>query len=197
MKNLPLRYLKYKFLPLAIYLIEIANLNSSKAVGPFSILLHVLKLLKGVIFKPLQSIFNASFTTGIVSNKFKMGNIIPVYKNGSCNIKSNYRPISLLSIFNKIKKTSFVIFHSLQKRITTQISLLIHNFPIKQEYCIKYLGILIDSNLNWKSHIGYVAKKMKRSVGILSKLQCFTNIHILKKLYHALIQPFLVYGIIV
>lgn len=42
-----------------------------------------------------------------------------------------------------IKKTSFVIFHSPQKWITTQISLLIHNFPIKQEYCMKYLGILI------------------------------------------------------
>ena len=96
-----------------------------------------------------------------------------------------------------IKKTSFVIFHSPQKRITAQISLLIHNVPIKQEYCIKYLGILIDSNLNWKSHIGYVAKKIKRGVGVLSKLRYFTNIHILKKLYYALIQPFLVYGIIV
>ena len=96
-----------------------------------------------------------------------------------------------------IKKTSFVIFHSSQKRITIQISLLIHNFPIKQEYCIKYLGILIDSNLNWKCHIGYVAKKRKRGVGVLSKLRYFTSIHILKKLYYALIQPFLVYGIIV
>ena len=55
----------------------------------------------------------------------------------------------------------------------------------------------IDSNLNWKSHIGYVAKKIKRGVGVLSKLRYFTNIHILKKLYYALIQPFLVYGIIV
>ena len=96
-----------------------------------------------------------------------------------------------------IKKTSFVIFHSPQKRITTQISLLIHNFPIKQEYCIKYLGILIDSNLNWKSHFGCVAKKIKRGVGILSKLRHFTNIHILKKLYYVLIQPFGDYGIIV
>ena len=38
----------------------------------------------------------------IVPNKFKSGNIIPVYKNGSRNIISNYRPISLLSVFNKL-----------------------------------------------------------------------------------------------
>ena len=31
-----------------------------------------------------------------------MGNIIPVYKNGSRNIISNYCPISLLSVFNKL-----------------------------------------------------------------------------------------------
>ena len=83
--------------------IEIANLNSSKAVGPFSIPLHVLKLLKGVLSKPLEILFNASFTTGIVPNKFKLGNIIPVYKSGSRNnIISNYRPISMLSVFNKL-----------------------------------------------------------------------------------------------
>ncbi len=72
----------------------------------------------------------------------------------------------------------------------------INNSPIKQEYCIKYLGILIDSNLNWKSHIGYIVKKIKRGIKVLSKLRYFTNIDILKKLYYALIEPFLVYGII-
>ncbi len=82
--------------------IEIANLNLSKSVGPFSIPLYVLKLLKGALSKPLEILFNASFTTGIVPNKFKIANIIPVYKNGSRNIKSNYRPISLLSVFNKL-----------------------------------------------------------------------------------------------
>ncbi len=68
--------------------------------------------------------------------------------------------------------------------------MIINNSPIKQEYCIKYLGILIDSNLNWKSHIEYVVKKIKRGIGVLSKLRYFTNIDILKKLYYALIQPF-------
>ena len=51
-------------------------------------------------------------TTGIVPNKFKLGNIIPVYKNGSRNIKSNYRPISLLSVFNKL-------LEKVQKRLGT------------------------------------------------------------------------------
>jgi hypothetical protein len=40
--------------------------------------------------------------TGIVPIDFKLANIIPVYKTGSQTYLGNYRPISLLSIFNKI-----------------------------------------------------------------------------------------------
>jgi hypothetical protein len=34
-----------------------------------------------------------------------------------------------------------------------------YSVSLRQESCIKYLGIYIDSNLNWKSHIDYIAKK--------------------------------------
>ena len=61
-----------------------------------------LKLLKSVISKPLEMLFNTSFSTGIVPSDFKLANIIPVYKKGSRTCLSNYRPISLLSIFNKV-----------------------------------------------------------------------------------------------
>ena len=55
---------------------------------------------------------------------------------------------------------------------------------------------MIDSNLNWKSHISYVSKKIRRSVGILSKLRYYVNSNILINLYYALIYPFLIYGIL-
>ena len=64
-------------------------------------------------------------------------------------------------------------------------------------YSVKYLGILIDSNLAWKSQIECTAKKIKRSVGILSKLRYYVHTNILINLYYTLIYPFLIYGIIV
>ena len=42
------------------------------------------------------------FMTGIVPSHFKVANIILVYKAGSQTQLGNYRPISLLPIFNKI-----------------------------------------------------------------------------------------------
>ena len=42
------------------------------------------------------------FSTGIVPHDLKLANVVPVYKKGSQTSLSNYRPISLLSIFNKL-----------------------------------------------------------------------------------------------
>ena len=55
---------------------------------------------------------------------------------------------------------------------------------------------MIDSNLSWKSQVSYIAKKIKRNIGILSKLRYHLNSDILVELYYALIYPFLTYGLI-
>ena len=81
---------------------EISAINVRKATGPYSIPSNLLKLLKSVISKPLEIIFNASFARGIVPNKFKIARVLPVFKNGIQTNMSNYRPISLLSVFNRI-----------------------------------------------------------------------------------------------
>ena len=74
--------------------VEIAKLNASKAVGPSSIPIVILKILKCELSGPLETICNTSFLTGSVPEKLKMARVIPIFKN--------YRPISLLSVFNKL-----------------------------------------------------------------------------------------------
>ena len=81
---------------------EISNLNSSKAVGPFSISVYLLKLLKIYLSVPLETIFNLSFNSGCVPDHFKIANVIPVHKKDSVTCVNNYRPISLISTFNRI-----------------------------------------------------------------------------------------------
>ena len=55
-----------------------------------------------MIAKPFEILFNISFVTGIVRNSFKVAEVIPVYKKGSQTNLYNYRPVSLLSIINKL-----------------------------------------------------------------------------------------------
>ena len=71
-------------------------------MGPSSLPVNIMKIIGLVISKPSELIFNASFTTGIVPGEFKVAIVIPIFKKGSQYDLSNYRPISLLSVFNKI-----------------------------------------------------------------------------------------------
>ena len=61
---------------------------------------------------------------------------------------------------------------------------------------VKYLGIImIDSELSWKHHIDFICHKISRSVGIIAKMRHYIPRHLLLNLYHALIAPYLNYGI--
>ena len=122
----PLSYLppqkpnSFYLLPVTSNEIEevISTLNTKKACGPFSIPVKLLKLLKCFLSKPLQTIFNVSFTTGMVPDNFKVAKVIPIHKKGLHTSLGNYRPISLLSIFNLILEK--LISKRLMKFIETQ-----------------------------------------------------------------------------
>ena len=71
-----------------------------------------------------------------------------------------------------IEKSNFVTFHPPQKTISYNFEL-INDKHLNQENCIKYLGIFIDSNLNWKSQIKSIIKKIKRKFVIRLTLQSY------------------------
>ena len=80
----------------------ILSVQAGKASGPFGIPVSLLKSLNSIIAKPLEILYNLSFSSGTVADSFKMARVIRVYKSGPTSSFSNYRPISLLSIFNQI-----------------------------------------------------------------------------------------------
>ena len=45
---------------------------------------------------------NSSFEIGIFPEKLKLGKVNPLHKKESTKVPSNYRPISVLSVFSKI-----------------------------------------------------------------------------------------------
>ncbi len=61
-----------------------------------------LKQISTEISPILTSIINKSFDTGCFPDCLKIGIIKPLYKSGDKQMVSNYRPISLLSIFSKV-----------------------------------------------------------------------------------------------
>ena len=80
----------------------IYSLNTNKAVGPYSIPVFLLKVLAKHIAHPLSIIVNYSFENGIFPDKLKVGKVNPLHKKDSSDNPSNYRSISILSVFSKI-----------------------------------------------------------------------------------------------
>ena len=74
-----------------------------------------------------------------------------------------------------IEKTSFVVFHSPQRRIAHKLNLNISNMSVKSDNHVKYLGLIFDSNLNWKPYLHELSKKISRGIGVLSKIRHYVN----------------------
>ncbi|CAG2235397.1 unnamed protein product [Mytilus edulis] len=78
------------------------DLNTSKSPGPDQVHPTVLFELANTIDSPLSSIFNESFKSVTVHQRWKIGQISALFKKGDKTSPSNYRPVSLTSIICKM-----------------------------------------------------------------------------------------------
>ena len=88
--------------------------------------INLIKYVKNQIVQGLTMIIKKSISEGIVSDLLKTAKIIPVYKEDDSFLPGNYRPKSLLSIFDKL----------LKKIICVRLNqfLKIHNFLYKYQF---------------------------------------------------------------
>ena len=81
---------------------EILSLPNNKTCGLYSCPTQLLKCSCNIISPALSHIFNLSVMLGAYPSKLKISKITPIYKSEDETDPSNYRPISLLSNFNRI-----------------------------------------------------------------------------------------------
>lgn len=58
-----------------------------------------------------------------------------------------------------VEKSSFVVFHPPQRKIIPSFVLRKNGNHLKRDFCIKYLAVLIDSNLSWKPQVDSILKE--------------------------------------
>lgn len=95
-----------------------------------------------------------------------------------------------------VSKTSCMIMSSPGKRLNStecDISIDGQTIPITDE--TKFLGIVIDNKLSWKSHINYISNKVSKGIGILLRARQFLYGETLHMLYNYLIKPYFTYCI--
>ena len=67
--------------------------------------------------------------------------------------------------------------------------LFINDVKIKSENSLKFVGVMIDENLTWKTHVELVENKISKSAGILFKASRSLNSKTLRSIYFALVYP--------
>ena len=79
----------------------------------------------------------------------------------------------------------------------TNISVKINNKDLEECSNYKYLGVYIDKNLTWKSHIEYICSKIAKTCGALAKIRHYVGIGTLTNVYYALVNSYIRYGLII
>ena len=89
------------------------------------------------------------------------------------------------------KKSKFMLVTTRQKRqnLTEKIDLKINNKILEEVDTHKILGLNIDKNLSWASHISSVTKKLSKKVFQLNRIKHFLDQHTRKLFFHSYIQP--------
>ena len=76
------------------------------------------------IVEPLKKLYNSSLQTGIIPSDWKRSNVTAVYKSGSRDDPSNFRPISVVPIIAKI----------LEKLVASQLNAYFEEFQLLNPY---------------------------------------------------------------
>ena len=91
-------------------------------------------------------------------------------------------------------KTEFLLFRHPNKPINYDLKLRLDGKRLYPSKYVKYLGILIDSHLNWKYHIKALVPKLARANGMLAKIRHYVNSDSLRSIYFAIFASIMNYG---
>ena len=98
-------------------------------------------------------------------------------------------------ISNKISlntsKTELLIFRHPKKKINYNLRIKLNGKLFCPSNHVKYLGVYIDSNLNWNYQTNILASKLTRSIRMLSKIRHYVTTETLKSIYYAIFSSHL------
>jgi hypothetical protein len=95
---------------------------------------------------------------------------------------------------SKINLVNFTLnFHSCTLSNKTNCSCPI----IEKTNQIKYLGVILDENINWRSHINLIASRQRKLIWAFKRLRCVADFDLLRNIYYSLSRSILSYCICV
>ena len=153
-------------------------------LGPTLFLLYINDL--ALVSKLFQTIMFADDT-----NLFVRGKSVEQIKNQintELLIINEWFKTNRLSL--NLDKTTYVIFGN---KKFDDIKIYFRDVEIKRQFETKFLGVILQANLKWSTHINIVLSKTSKCLGIMSKIRHLIPQHLTKMLYLTLVEPYINY----
>ncbi|KAJ8720281.1 hypothetical protein PYW07_012324 [Mythimna separata] len=126
------------------------------------------------------------------------------YAQNGFNIVSNWLQKNLLSL--NADKTNYLLFTMRNANISlTNLNIHAHNCTYADTACtcptlvkadhVKYLGVTIDTNLNFRKHIELLCTRVRKLIYVFKNLRNVADYKLIKQVYLALCQSILTYCI--
>ena len=110
-------------------------------------------------------------------------------------LKKVFKWLDVNKLCLNVSKSKFMLFQMPQKRVP-HLLFSIDRMHIEQVTEFNFLGLIIDSNLNWKAHLSAIGTKISRVIGLLHKLKYIFPKQVLHSIYNSLIMPHLNYSLL-
>ena len=156
-------------------------------LGPLLFLLYINDLHNSVRF---SSPFHFADDTGLL-------NVQDSIRAINKTLNKDLRELSFWVNANKIAlnvaKTEIILFKTSNKNYDADLKIKLCRKRIHASRYVKYLGVFIDENLNWKIHINEISTKLIKGNAMLSKLRHYVNKDILLSVYYGIFRSHLAY----
>ena len=157
-------------------------------------LCHSIALLEALPSTPLlEAILFADYTNLFYSHN----NVKKLFRtmNAGLNHLNDWSCANKLSL--NTDKTKYVLFHKTKSKDNLPLvlpDLFINDVKIKRENSLKFLGVMSNKNLTWKTYVKLVENKISMRVRIAFKASRSLNPKSLRSIYFALVHPYMNYA---
>ena len=155
-------------------------------LGPLLFLLYINDLNQTIKFCKLHH-FADDTKLLCMSNSIKKLN-----KLVNADLKHLVHWLNANKISLNVKKTEMVIFKSKQKKFEDDLKIKLCGKRLYLTESVKYLGVKIDTNLNWE-HVNDLSIKLNRANALLFKMRKYVSLKILRSIYFAIFDSYLSY----
>ena len=94
-----------------------------------------------------------------------------------------------------VDKTKYVLIKNYQNPFTLNSNIILNFKELEKVDSIKFLGVTINTTLNWEPHISELRKSLRKVSGLLFRASKFLPLHAMILLYNALAHSKIVYCI--